>query len=729
MADGKGHKKSDNNRSHSKIFKWLKRIIATCIVMLLCGVVAAGGLYLYLRTQPLPPASIPQTSQIVDYYGEVIDTFHFGENRHVVTLAQISPHLINATLAIEDHRFYSHFGIDLYGMARAAWIDIKERSMSQGASSISQQLARNLYLTHEKTWSRKIKEAMLALQLEMAYSKRDILTQYLNQIYFGHATYGVQAAAQLFFDKDAKDLTLAESALLAGVPKGPKYYSPYMNEANALARQQIVLQAMVKHGYITQEEADEAKEEQLAIQPLQKKQPSRAPYFTDFIRQQAMALLGLDEEVFNEGGFIIYTSLDMRMQRIAEQVITERLPEEEPDLQVALIAIDPRNGFVKAMIGGRDYRRNQYNRVFATSRQPGSAFKPIVYLTALEQGGFSAVTQFKSEPTVFSYDEGRVTYAPRNYGNRYLHDYIDLRKAIATSDNVYAVHTIMEIGADKVIAMAERLGVNNGQMRPLPSLALGTFPVSPFELASAFATLANQGVRQEPVAILQITDARGKVLYEHESAPELVIDPAYAFVLTNMLESIFEPGGTGHRVASLLKRPVAAKTGTTNTDAWMAGYTPELATAVWVGHDRDRSLSAMEALLAAPIFAQFTELALEPIPPKLFPVPDGIVSVYIDPVSGHVATPDCPEKRLEHFVRGSEPSQFCTLHEPDMDMDMELEWLDPAGLDPTGLDPAWFDPEGRGPAGFDRGEFGPSELKHDFQHDSWWSQLKRWWYE
>ena len=408
-----------------------------------------------------------------------------------------------------------------------------------------------------------------------------------------------------------------------------------------------------------------------------------------------MALLDFDEEAFNEGGFIIHTTLDMRIQRLAEDIIEERLSESE--LQAALVSIDPRNGYIKAMVGGRDYVNNQYNRVFSTSRQPGSSFKPIVYLAALEQGDFSAVTQFRSEPTVFSYDEGRETYAPKNYGNRYSNDFIDLRKAISTSDNVYAVHTIMEVGADKVIDMARRLGMQEA-MNPLPSLALGTYPVSPLELTSAFATMANQGNRYEPVSIVQITDGRGKVLYESKEEAVAIINPAYTYVLTSMLEGVFDAGGTGHRVAWMIKRPVAAKTGTTNTDSWMAGYTPELATTVWVGYDRGRGLSAVEALHAAPIFAEFTERALEDIPPKLFPVPDDVVSVYVDPASGKLATADCPSPRLEHFVRGTEPLDYCTHHRSMI----ELE--DDGGLYPFDLD--------------------SSE-----QHDSWWTQLKRWWNE
>lgn len=680
-----------NDERNVKKRHWFSRLASWVGIMTIAASLAVGILYLYLLTKPLPDAYTPQTSRILDQHGEVIDTFHTGENREAITLEQISPHLIQATLAIEDHRFYNHFGIDLIGLGRAIWIDIKSLSKAQGASSITQQLAKNLYLTNEKTWSRKIKEALITIQLEMAYDKDDILMQYLNQIYYGHATYGVQTASQLFFNKNASDLTLAESALLAGVPKGPRYYSPYFDEDKAIARQRTVLQTMVARGFITQAEADEARAEKLEFQPLKINRASVASYFGDYVRQQAMVLLNLDDEAFNEGGFNIHTTLDMRMQRIAEETVQQQLASTE--LQVALIALDPRNGHIKAMVGGRNYKESQYNRVFATTRQPGSAFKPIVYLAALESGDFTAVSQYRSEPTIFHYDEGRETYAPRNYGNRYMNDEIDLRQAISSSDNVFAVHTIMDIGAERVVDMARRFGFA-GDMLPLPSLALGTFPVSPYEMAVAFATFANEGVKQQPVAITSITDNYGHVLYEHEAMMETIIAPEYTYVLTSLLEEVFEPGGTGHRVASHIKRPVAAKTGTTNSDAWMVGFTPELSTAVWVGHDRDKQLSATEALLAAPIFAAFTEEALAHIPPKLFPVPEQIVSVYIDPQSGQLASEHCTERRLEHFVRGTEPLVACTLHREMLDIVEDVA---------------------------------PWQPDIHEQHQSWWTQLKSWW--
>ncbi|MFC4778973.1 transglycosylase domain-containing protein [Paenibacillus sp. GCM10023252] len=665
--------------------RWLRRVLLVSSVVMLC----MTGALLYLRVQSLPAASISQTSQMLDLEGNVIDTFHAGENRRSVPLSEISSYLIEATLAIEDQRFYRHLGFDLKGMARAVMVNARSMEARQGASTLTQQLARNLYLTQDRTWERKLKEAMYTVQLEMNYSKDEILGMYLNQIYYGHGAYGIEAAAMMYFGKHASELSLAESAMLAGVPKGPKYYSPYLNMKNAKDRQLTILSILKGDGAITEKEAAAAYGEVLTFQELGAAgtQEGFAPYFRDYVRQLAVDQLGIQEQLLNEGGIRIYTTLDSTAQRAAEEAIAAGMPADS-EQQAALVAIDPRNGYVKAMVGGRDYKKNQYNRVFAKTRQPGSSFKPIVYLTALQSGFMTPVTRYKSEPTTFTYDEGRKLYEPHNYNEKYTNDYIDMREAVASSDNIYAVNTLMTVGADKVIETARKLGIDS-RMDPVPSLALGTFPVSPFEMAEAFGVLAAGGVHAEPIAILRIEDRRGGVIYETERKTEQAVDPAHAYLMTNLMESVFETGGTAYRVSSALKRPVAGKTGTTANDAWLVGYTPELSTAVWVGYDKGRKLTVSEAHRAAPIFAQFTEKALEAVPPKLFPIPDGVVSVYIDPASGKLAADGCPSKRLEAFVAGTQPTEVCG---------------DPASVDDAAADKA---------AG-------------DGQH-GWWNDLKRWW--
>nr|WP_141692434.1 PBP1A family penicillin-binding protein [Paenibacillus pectinilyticus] len=671
--------------------RWMRRIKKTFSFFFTCGLlllIATAVFLVYLRSQTLPVTKMLQTSQMYDAHGEVIDTFYSGQNRQVVPLNEISPYLIKATLAVEDQHFYEHFGVDLKAVARAAIVNVQAMAKVQGAGTITQQLARNLYLNHDRTWTRKIKETVYAVQMEMQLSKDEILTDYLNQIYYGHSTYGIETASELFFGKHASELTLAESAMVAGVPKGPRYYSPYYDLKNAMDRQKIVLQTMVNSGFITQSAADAAGKEKLTIQPLSKKKPSAAPYFRDYVRNLATEKLGITDEQFDEGGIRVYTTLDMNAQQIAENAVTKQL-EGKTDLQAALVAIDPRTGEIKAMVGGRDYTENQFNRALSNTRQPGSSFKPFVYMVAL-QNGFTPVTMVKSEPTVFTYDDGRQQYTPRNFNDQYTNANIDMRQAISKSDNIYAVHTVLAVGPQKVIDLARKLGVAS-PMKPLPSLALGAFPVSPLEMASAFASIANQGIHRDTTAILRIEDANGAILYEAKPKEEQVIPPAVAYVMTDLMESVFEEGGTGNRVASTIKRPIAGKTGTTDTDAWLVGFTPELATAVWVGYDKDRDISTVESHLASPIFADFTEQTLDAIPPKLFPIPEGVSTVYIDPVSGKLSNQDCPNSKMEAFLTGTEPTTYCTDRPSN-----------PATTD------------GQKDAG-------------KANTGSWWNDLKRWW--
>ncbi|WP_051106932.1 transglycosylase domain-containing protein [Paenibacillus terrigena] len=688
-------RKSESHAAHAKSkpsrrVRLLKRLGAAALFLFLLLLIGTGGLLIYLRADSLPVSSMGIASKFVDREGQIIGYFQpqSGISRRPVGLSNIAPDLIHATLSVEDRHFYNHIGFDIKGMARAALVNIEHLETKQGASTLTQQLARNLYLSHERTWTRKAKEAMYTIQLEMNLSKDEILNQYLNNIYYGHGAYGIEPAAELYYGKPAKSLTLAESAMLAGIPKGPKYYSPFRDMKNAKDRQRTVLLAMVECGYITKQQADTAYHEILKFKPLETPQEGEiAPYFRDYIRNVVTDRLGFDESLLAEGGITVYTTLDLQAQQAAEQAIAKQIPEGS-DLQAALVSIDPRSGYVKAMVGGTHYKTNQFNRVFAKTRQPGSAFKPIMYLAALESNQMTSMSRFKSEPTLFHYDENRKTYEPSNYGGKYFGE-IDMRRAIAVSDNIYAVNTIMKIDPLNVVEMARKMGIDS-LLKPLPSLALGTFPISPFEMASAYAVISNQGERVEPIAVLRIADAKGNSIYEAPTPQHTqVTDAAHTYVLTNLLESVFDTGGTGNRVSSLMKRPVAGKTGTTDNDAWLVGYTPELSTAVWVGYDRGKMIHAVDAHKAAPIFAQFTEEALRNVPPKIFPIPEGVVNVYIDPQTGQLATTACPDKRLEAFVVGTEPTESCSVHHGE--------------------------------------ETKQEGTESSPQHRSWWQDVKRWW--
>ncbi|KGE19885.1 transglycosylase domain-containing protein [Paenibacillus wynnii] len=643
-------------------FPRILRLLATLIVLFL---LAAGGLLGYLYQKELPPASDDIRSKLLDSRGNVLATFSpDGRSREPVDLKDISPLVIQATLAVEDRKFYDHSGFDLKGMGRAVLVNLENGSRTQGASTLTQQLARNLYLSHEKTWTRKAKEAVYTLQLEMKYSKDEILRMYLNEIYYGHGAYGIEAASQMYFGKSAADLNLAESAMLAGIPKGPTYYSPYSHLDNAKKRQRIILSVMAELGEITKSEAEQASMETLNLKPQGKKDTLvTAPYFRDYVRGLTTNLLHITNDELDQGGLNVYTTLDQDMQRAAETAVEKEM-DGDGELETALVSVDPRNGYLKAMVGGKNYRTNQFNHALSSTRQPGSSFKPIMYLTALSTKTMTGLSVFNSQPTLFHYDNNRKTYQPRNFGDKYLGE-INMRQAIAASDNIYAVNTIMKVGADKVAEMAAKMGIVS-PLQSVPSLALGTSPVSPLEMASAFAVIGGGGIQTPLTVILKVTDARGDTLYEAPSPQgKTVVEPAAAYVLTRLMEGVFEAGGTGNRVAPIIKRPVAGKTGTTDTDAWMVGFTPELSTAVWVGYDKGRNITTADGRRAAPIFAQFTEKALENVPPKIFPIPDGVVSVYINPESGKLATSGCPTKELDTFISGTEPTEYCDQHGSD----------------------------------------------------------------
>lgn len=637
-------------------------ILLLSFLMLLTSLSIVG--LLYLRSQPLPAHQIQETTTIYAMDGQVLDMIHQGQNRTYVPIEHMPIHLIQAAIAVEDQRFFEHFGLDIRRILGVILVNLREGAKAEGGSTITQQLARNLYLSHEKTWERKIKEAVYALQLEMHYSKTQILEQYLNQIYFGHSAYGVEAAAQLFFDKHVGELTLAESALLVGVPKGPRYYSPWLDFERSKSRQELILRLMHQQGYITEEAYQAALQEELHITEPGKKGTElqgSAPYFRDYIRHYVTQKYNIPEDVFEHGGLRIYTTLDPDIQRIAEETIQKFLPEDRP-LQAALLAMEPATGYIRAMIGGRDYASSQYNRVFA-SRQPGSAIKPFLYYAALEQG-FTPLTLMKSEPTTFVYDEGRATYTPRNFNDSYSHDFITLEKALAQSDNIYAVKTLMFLGEEMLVDTLHRFGIERDFL-PLPSLALGAQNVSLYELVKGYSLLANQGVRMEPTPILRIEDREGRLIVQEKPRGEAVLDEDITFILNRLLNSVFEPGGTAHRVAHLLNRPVHGKTGSTDTDAWMLGFTPQLVAGVWVGYDQNQFINHNnDGRLAAQIWAQFLEESLQEQMPALYSIPAGVTGVYIDPENGRLASEQCPVKRLLYFKKGTEPTEYCHDHLP-----------------------------------------------------------------
>lgn len=652
--------------------------LITALVLFLLAVGTIGFLAITVAGMgEITDVQTPLTSTFYDRNGEVIAT-RFEQNRFAVPLEQVPGHLAEAFIAIEDHRFYKHYGIDPQALLRAMFRNVRERRLVEGGSTITQQLARNLFLTHDRTLSRKMQEMLLTIQLERKFTKDEILEKYLNTIYFGHAAYGVEAASRTYFNKSVQDLTLGEAALLAGIPRGPAYYSPYISDATreaALRRQALILARMAEEGFITAQQREQALAQDLVFEGRSAMQASRqfGAYFIDYLVNReipAKITEALDDPlVVYRGGLHIHTTLDKQMQQAAENVFANPLflppvvtnEGVQVPLQAALVAIDPLDGSVRALVGGRDFRESQLNRA-VRQRSPGSAFKPFTFAAALE-AGYTPATIRESAPITFQIPGQAEPYEPFEYGGRYYGN-LRMRDAIARSSNVISIKLHDEIGHDKTAEMAGRLGIQS-QLRTVLSLPLGTSEVTPLEMAVAYAPFANQGVRIEPEFITRITDARGRILYDlHSTRRTPVLDPRIAYLMTDMMKSVLHPGGTGSQLGPLVNRPAAGKTGTSqgHRDSYMVGYTPDLVTAVWVGNDNNLSLGWGQtgSVRAGQIWANFMREAHKGIPARDFVRPDGLVAAQICPETGLLHNPRCARQPVrELFIAATAPTEQC----------------------------------------------------------------------
>ena len=618
--------KPPKKKSPMRRFLWIVGILVFLIIAGAgCGFIGATMSDLPEVANVKPAAS----SQIYDVHGNLITTVHATENRLPVKLSQVPKDLQNAFIATEDNRFYSHHGVDPIGIMRAIWVNIAHDGVAEGGSTITQQLARNAFLTQDLTLKRKIMEAMLAIRIEQYYTKQEILEMYLNQIYFGQGAYGVQAAAHVYFGKNVQDLDLAQSAMLAGLPQSPNYYSPLTNYKAGKARQAVVLGQMVKYDYIDQATADKAKDEDLGLREKSEAAHSdnNASYFIDYVISEIAEKYG-DDAVYKDG-LKIYTTIDMKAQDAAVQAM-HNLPNFYTDdkgltqPQGALIAINPHNGYIVAMVGGRG--DDSFNRAVLAERQPGSAFKPFVYLAAI-QDGMTLGTVMDDKKIEFN------GWSPKNYEGTYSGQ-MTLRYALQHSVNTVAVQLADAVGMRKVLNLASSLGIttlddskDNNLAAALGGLTNG---VKPIDMAVAYGTLANGGVKVKPVAITKIVDRNGQVVEENSTEEQRVVDPKYAYVITNMLESVMS-GGTGGGAS--IGRPAAGKTGTTDEskDAWFVGYTPDLVAAVWMGDDY--GIETLDGItggtVPAVIWRDFMSQALNAmeIPASDFTVPPGAASI------------------------------------------------------------------------------------------------------
>ena len=673
-----------------------------------------------------------QPSLITKIYAEnneVIAEF-FAEKRILTSLSEVPPYLKEAIIVTEDGNFYKHWGIDFRGILRALKANILAGELVQGGSTITQQLARNLFLTRERTLERKIREAVLSLQIEKKYSKDEILELYLNQIYLGRGAYGVAAASWNYFSKPLEEINLSEAAFLAGLPRAPGFFSPFRHQKRALDRRNYVLNRMLKAGFISREEEQVARAYPIEFKTSRPSAYHKAPYFVEYVRRYIVVNYG--ENLLYRGGLKVYTTLDPRLQEIAEKTLIEGLeyfdknrppieepegdekkvsgaesektdePEETPKLQGALVAMTPRTGYIKVMVGGRDFKESSFNRAVQAQRQPGSAFKPFVYTTAIDRG-WRTSDVIDDAPLIYDFEENRLYeiqpgrqlekfkefmavemenialnvelteeekekqfkalekryWAPENY-EKELFGPTTLMKAMERSRNVATIKLLNKIGVDNVVSYAEKMMNIPGKLGAHYSLALGTSELTALELTSGYSVLANHGIRTKPIAITTILNSSGNFLEENLPQAKEVIKENTAYIVTKMLEGVILRGtGTRARIG----RPAAGKTGTTNnyTEAWFAGYTPNLVTVVYAGYDNRLSLGEKQTggRVAAPIWAKFMKAALENVPPEPFSKPEDIVFARIDPYTGLLAQDYCPETINAPFVKETEPILNC----------------------------------------------------------------------
>ena len=761
----------------ARIFRWL---LMASILILITGSLGAAGVYFYLSR------NLPKIASLKDYRPPVITTVYsddnrkigefFKERRIVIPLSQMPDMLKKAFVAAEDSRFYTHQGIDILSIFRAFYKNIEAGTIVQGGSTITQQVTKSFFLTPERSYVRKIKEAILAYRIDKKFSKDEILFLYLNQIYLGHGAYGVEAASENYFGKSAKDLDLAECAILAGLPQAPSRYSPFTHPERAKQRQIYVLNRMVEDGFITNIQATEAVNKVLDIKPRKNLYIDEVPIYTEYIRRYISQKYG-DEVLYNQG-LSVYTSVNIEMQKMARNEIGQGLfaldkrqgyrgplkhlqPEEiesfskeiqqlelndvhleegkivkgvvievndknntvtvrmgnvlgvigiadmqwarkpnpevayyaakvhnvedvlkvgdvilvrlkgkisgtdhwqlaleqDPKAQAALLCIEAKTGNVKAMVGGRDFRESQFNRAVQSRRQPGSAFKPIIYAAALDKG-YTPATMIIDSPIVYEDTEHDFTWKPKNYKERFYGPTL-FRDALAESRNVVTIKILQDIGIDYAIDYARKLGITSNLQRDL-SLALGSSGVSLLELTKAYSVFDNLGYLVEPVFITKILDRDGNVLEENNPTGKKVIEQNTAYVMTSLLEGVVKRG-TGWRVTAM-NRPVAGKTGTTNNlhDAWFMGYTPRYITGVWVGFDDESSLGRGEtgSRAASPIWLGFMQRLLQDEPVRVFQVPEGVVFSKIDAETGLLPIPESKKTIFECFKEGTVPTEY-----------------------------------------------------------------------
>ena len=632
-------------------------LISFCVLIVLYF-----GLYLYAHFSDKLSITLANNYYLYDSNNSLYN----GNSDNWVKLDQISDYLIDATISAEDKHFYRHLGFDYLRIFKAMVNNISSGKTVQGASTITQQYAKNLFLDFGKTWSRKIQEAWLTIKLESQYSKDEILEGYLNTINYG-GVFGIENASMYYFDKHASDLSLSEASILAGIPKSPSNYSPISNGENAKRRQRVILDSMVSNGYISSDEADSAYNIDLSyVGSNSYNSVSSLMYYQDAVVEELKSIKSIPSSFLETKGLKIYTTLDLNYQKILDESIKNGV-SENPDIQVASVIMDPKTGAILGLSGGRNYKESQYNRAISSKRQVGSTIKPFLYYSALENG-FTSSSTFLSERTTFTFSDDK-TYSPRNYGDLYPDKSISMAAAISYSDNIFAVKTHLFLGEETLVNLLHRVGVDSS-LDAIPSLALGTEEISLMEMIESYGTLASGGYKNKPYLIEKVLDQDDNVLYEHELSPDLVLNESDVYILNELLTSTYSSDFIDYNYPTLisfsgkLNHKYSIKTGTTDTDRLIFGYNPDLLVGVWTGYDDNRESDSADSSISKNIWFDTMEGCMNGKDDSWYDIPNNVVGVLVNPINGELADDKTEHKHMCYYIKGTEP----TLTDSNLDM-------------------------------------------------------------
>lgn len=634
----------------------MKKKIKYAIFFLMSILIISLCSYGYFKLNTALKIENANNITLYDNNNEVV--FQGNGSNKWVSLNEISENVINATISTEDKNFFKHFGFDFPRIIKAGYTNIISGKTKQGASTISQQYVKNLFLNFDKTWERKWNEMWLTINLEINYSKDEILEGYLNTINYGHGMFGIEKAANFYFNKKAKDLTLAEASILVGIPKSPSNYSPLVNEKIAKERQKQILNSMVKNKFITETEMNKALEENLTF--IGKEENSNINslfYFKDAVVDELNTISSIPKSFLDTGGLKIYTTLDIEAQKSIEKSVNKNLKDKE--LQISAVSIDPNTGSILALIGGNNYEKTQYNRATKSLRQVGSTMKPFLYYAALENG-FTSSTSFISEKTTFTFSNNS-TYSPQNASEIYGNIPISLATAIAYSDNIYAIKTHMFLGENVLVNTTKRLGITSA-IEANPSLPLGTNEINIIEMTSAYSVFASNGYKTTAHLIKKVEDSNGNVLYEFKETPQLILNQSLVYILNELLTTTYDSTFIDYNYPTVIglypkmSRKYSVKSGTTATDLWTIGYTPQVITAVWAGYDDNKTIPTKQYSLSKNIWIDSMEEYLKEKDKVWFEKPNNVIGYMVDAISGKPANENTKHKKILYYLKGTEPT-------------------------------------------------------------------------